>query len=70
MDFDHTLDTGHGDTFSVRMMYVHLIGEYARHNGHADLIREASTGSPGAERPGPGQPGRSAAVRVAGDPGQ
>ena len=41
LDFDDTLDTGHGDTFSVRMMYVHLIGEYARHNGHADLLREA-----------------------------
>ena len=41
LDFDDTLDAGHGDTFSVRMMYVHLIGEYARHNGHADLLREA-----------------------------
>ena len=44
LDFDDTLDTGHGDTFSVRMMYVHLIGEYARHNGHADLLREALDG--------------------------
>jgi hypothetical protein len=23
---------------------VHLIGEYARHNGHADLLREALDG--------------------------
>jgi uncharacterized damage-inducible protein DinB len=47
LDFDDTLDTGHGDTFSVRMMYVHLIGEYARHNGHADLLREALDGVTG-----------------------
>jgi Protein of unknown function (DUF664) len=47
LDFDGTLDTGHGDTFSVRMMYVHLIGEYARHNGHADLLREALDGVTG-----------------------
>jgi hypothetical protein len=47
LDFDDTLDTGHGDTFSVRMMYVHLIGEYARHNGHADLLREAIDGVSG-----------------------
>jgi Protein of unknown function (DUF664) len=47
LDFDDTLDAGHGDTFSVRMMYVHLIGEYARHNGHADLLREAIDGVSG-----------------------
>ena len=47
LDFDDTLDTGHSDTFSVRMMYVHLIGEYARHNGHADLLREAIDGVTG-----------------------
>jgi uncharacterized damage-inducible protein DinB len=47
LDFDDTLDTGHGDTFSVRMMYVHLIGEYTRHNGHADLLREALDGVTG-----------------------
>ena len=29
---------------SLRMTYVHLIGEYARHNGHADLLREAIDG--------------------------
>jgi len=41
--FDHTFDVG-GDAFSLRMTYVHLIGEYARHNGHADLLREAIDG--------------------------
>lgn len=34
----------HGDAMSVPMVYVHLIGEYARHNGHADLLREAIDG--------------------------
>ncbi len=29
-----------GDRVSLRWIYVHMIGEYARHCGHADLIRE------------------------------
>jgi uncharacterized damage-inducible protein DinB len=32
---------------SVRWIYLHMIEEYARHNGHADLIREAVDGSTG-----------------------
>jgi hypothetical protein len=32
---------------SVRWMWQHLIEEYARHNGHADLLREAIDGSVG-----------------------
>ena len=28
-------------TFSLRWVLVHLIEEYARHNGHADLLRES-----------------------------
>jgi uncharacterized damage-inducible protein DinB len=32
---------------SVRWMLQHLVEEYARHNGHADLIREAIDGSAG-----------------------
>lgn len=43
MKFSDTFDAG-GETWSLRMMYVHLIGEYARHNGHADLLREAIDG--------------------------
>ncbi|HTT50914.1 MAG TPA: DinB family protein [Streptosporangiaceae bacterium] len=46
MDFDATFDAG-GEQWSLRMMYVHLIGEYARHNGHADLLREAIDGVTG-----------------------
>ena len=35
-------DTGlrFGEPCSLRWIYVHMIEEYARHNGHADLIRE------------------------------
>jgi hypothetical protein len=43
VSFDNTIDVG-GEVFSVRMVYVHMIGEYARHNGHADLLREAIDG--------------------------
>jgi hypothetical protein len=31
----------------VRWLYVHMIEEYARHNGHADLLREAIDGATG-----------------------
>jgi hypothetical protein len=34
-------------TRSVRWVYLHMIEEYARHNGHADLIREAIDGLTG-----------------------
>ncbi|MFB7798763.1 DinB family protein [Isoptericola sp. NPDC056134] len=33
--------------FSLRWILVHMIEEYARHNGHADLLREAVDGSTG-----------------------
>ncbi len=46
LDFDHTFDV-HGEPFSLRMTYVHMIGEYARHNGHADLLRESIDGVTG-----------------------
>jgi uncharacterized damage-inducible protein DinB len=35
------------ETWSLRMAYLHVIGEYARHNGHADLLREAIDGVTG-----------------------
>jgi hypothetical protein len=47
LSFDDTVDAGDGDVFSLRMVYVHLIGEYSRHNGHADLLREAIDGTTG-----------------------
>jgi uncharacterized damage-inducible protein DinB len=42
-------DTGlrHGEPCSLRWIYVHMVEEYARHNGHADLIRELVDGSVG-----------------------
>ncbi|MCD9197093.1 DinB family protein [Aeromicrobium wangtongii] len=46
IDFDHTIGGHHGE-MSLRMVYVHMIGEYARHNGHADLLREAIDGTTG-----------------------
>ncbi len=33
---------------SVRWVYLHMIEEYARHNGHADLLRERIDGESGA----------------------
>jgi uncharacterized damage-inducible protein DinB len=32
---------------SLRWVYLHMIEEYARHNGHADLIRERIDGATG-----------------------
>ena len=42
-------DTGlrRGAPCSMRWIYVHMIEEYARHNGHADLIRELVDGAVG-----------------------
>ncbi|MFM9119081.1 MAG: DUF664 domain-containing protein, partial [Acidimicrobiaceae bacterium] len=36
-----------GDSPSLRWILVHMIEEYARHNGHADLLREAIDGQVG-----------------------
>lgn len=36
-----------GDAASLRWILVHLIEEYARHNGHADLLRESVDGETG-----------------------
>lgn len=36
-----------GRKHSLRWILVHMIEEYARHNGHADLIREAIDGATG-----------------------
>jgi uncharacterized damage-inducible protein DinB len=42
-------DTGRflGQDVSLRWIYVHMIEEYARHNGHADLLRERIDGATG-----------------------
>ncbi|MET8682368.1 DinB family protein [Streptomyces sp. NPDC004647] len=44
--------TGHqprwGQDVSLRLVMLHLIHEYARHNGHADFLREGIDGTVGA----------------------
>jgi uncharacterized damage-inducible protein DinB len=45
-----SLDTdGHHqeEAFSLRWILTHMIEEYARHNGHADLLRERTDGATG-----------------------
>ena len=45
-----SLDERFGDetvTVDLRWLYAHMIDEYARHNGHADLIRELIDGATG-----------------------
>jgi uncharacterized damage-inducible protein DinB len=41
------VDRRSGEEYSLRRVMVHLIQEYARHNGHADLIREGIDGAVG-----------------------
>jgi hypothetical protein len=36
-----------GESPSLRWIVVHMIEEYARHNGHADLLRESIDGETG-----------------------
>jgi uncharacterized damage-inducible protein DinB len=36
-----------GEAFSLRWIVTHMIEEYARHNGHADLLRERIDGATG-----------------------
>ena len=36
-----------GEVMSLRMIYLHMIEEYARHLGHADLLREQIDGATG-----------------------
>jgi hypothetical protein len=50
LDLDHVVPS-HGDhperVRDLRWIYVHMIEEYARHNGHADLLRERIDGVTG-----------------------
>ena len=38
-------DPAKGDTATVRWVLVHMVEEYARHAGHADLIRQSIDGA-------------------------
>ena len=47
---EHSLDETfelRGETLDLRWIYIHMIEEYARHNGHADLLRERIDGATG-----------------------
>ena len=46
-DLDITGEDGWRGTMSLRWVLIHMIEEYARHNGHADLIRERIDGAVG-----------------------
>ena len=47
-----------GQAPTLRRLLVDLIEEYARHTGHADLIRESVDGRVGEDPPGPAYPYR------------
>ena len=44
---DAVSKTRRGQPVNLRWIVVHLIEEYSRHNGHADLLREAIDGTVG-----------------------
>jgi uncharacterized damage-inducible protein DinB len=46
LDLDALVDV-HGEEVEVRDIIVHLVEEYARHAGHADLLRECIDGRTG-----------------------
>jgi len=46
-DMDHIDENPEGGGHSLRRLIVHMIEEYARHCGHADLLREAIDGTVG-----------------------
>jgi len=46
-DLDFKANDGGGAAIALRELLVHMIEEYARHNGHADLLRERIDGRVG-----------------------
>ncbi|MDK0523840.1 DinB family protein [Streptomyces sp. ML-6] len=46
-DLDETFMSSRGVALSLRWVYLLMIQEYARHNGHADLLRERTDGATG-----------------------
>ena len=47
LDTRSALPSRAGGHFDLRWILTHLVEEYARHNGHADLIRESIDGATG-----------------------
>ncbi len=46
-DLDATVPARTGEPYSLRWVATHMLEEYARHNGHADLLRERIDGAAG-----------------------
>ena len=44
---DTFVHSRNGNTYQLRWLYLHMLEEYARHNGHADLLRERIDGATG-----------------------
>jgi len=40
-------ESSSGEAYTLRWIYLHMIEEYARHNGHADFLRERIDGATG-----------------------
>ncbi|KQX70099.1 DinB family protein [Angustibacter sp. Root456] len=47
LSLDHVVRSPRGNDMNLRWIYVHMIEEYARHNGHADFLREQLDGTTG-----------------------
>jgi len=47
LPLDATITESDNTEISLRWIYLHMIEEYARHNGHADLLRQAIDGATG-----------------------
>ena len=47
LSLEHQFATARRPAISMRWVYLHMIEEYARHNGHADLLRERIDGVTG-----------------------
>jgi uncharacterized damage-inducible protein DinB len=46
LPLEHCFDE-RGQQMSLASVYIHLVEEWARHNGHADLLRQAIDGTTG-----------------------
>jgi hypothetical protein len=47
LPLEHRFQARGGRELDLRWVYLHMIEEYARHNGHADLLRERIDGATG-----------------------
>jgi Protein of unknown function (DUF664) len=47
LDTESVGESSENEFFSLRWILLHMLEEYARHNGHADLLREAIDGETG-----------------------